>query len=402
MPLQHRLGRLDRAGARARTPCRRPTSYARAARRSKGPRCPACARSWARSFDRRRVRRHDDQGRVRARPRRPARRRGSGSRRSASRRPRRSPPSAFTAASAADDHASPSTALAVPTPPFQAAAGSGALGHRRARPRADAALGDRAVGRRLARGVAGRGVRPGERRRPTARSNSTAAGTIGTRATPVSNPTPRSSSQRATPSAAARPNALPPVSRTACTSFTIVPGRIASVSRVPGRRPSRRPTRRSRRAEHDGAAGEPAGSVQCPTRMPGTSVIDAAPRRLRRSERARFARSVPPGRLTRWRFGGSPRSTSAANRSRRRSARRAPPSSAMCPARSSTSRRPSGSSPASATAEEGGVIRSCSPTITSAGTRTCCTASRRSMSISAGEPLGPHAPRAPGRRAPTT
>jgi hypothetical protein len=40
-----------------------------------------------------------------------------------------------------------------------------------------------------------------------------------------------------TPSAAARPNALPPESTTAWTSGVMVPGRIASVSRVPGAPP---------------------------------------------------------------------------------------------------------------------------------------------------------------------
>src|SRR5919106_159244 len=104
---------------------------------------------------------------------------------------------------------------------------------------------------------------------PTRRSNTTAAGTIGTRATPTSNPTPRSSSHRITPSAAARPNALPPVRRTPCTSSTSRPGWRRSVSRVPGA-----PPRTSPEPIVPGGGRttvqpvNPTGSVQCPTRSP--------------------------------------------------------------------------------------------------------------------------------------
>src|SRR5271166_2146683 len=72
---------------------------------------------------------------------------------------------------------------------------------------------------------------------PTVRSKTTAAGTIGTTLSPVpsSNRTPRrcSSSHLITPSAAARPYALPPVSSTASTSRTVLEGSSRSVSRVP-------------------------------------------------------------------------------------------------------------------------------------------------------------------------
>ncbi len=74
---------------------------------------------------------------------------------------------------------------------------------------------------------------------PRPRSNTTAAGTTGTTPArssgePIGNPSPCSSSQPTTPSAAARPNALPPVRHTAWITSTRFSGRSASVSRVPG------------------------------------------------------------------------------------------------------------------------------------------------------------------------
>ena len=72
-----------------------------------------------------------------------------------------------------------------------------------------------------------------------------------------------------TPSAAARPNALPPVSRMACACSSSMPGRSASVPRVPGAPP---------RTSTPGTAPpgtsttvqpvRPASSVQCPTDTP--------------------------------------------------------------------------------------------------------------------------------------
>src|SRR6266511_778443 len=108
---------------------------------------------------------------------------------------------------------------------------------------------------------------------PTPRSNRTAAGTMGTRATPASNPIPRSSRNRTTPSAAARPNALPPVSRTAWTSWTSMPGRRRSVSRVPGAPPRTSPDP-TVPGGHSTTVHpvSPSRSVQLPTRIPGTSV----------------------------------------------------------------------------------------------------------------------------------
>jgi hypothetical protein len=112
---------------------------------------------------------------------------------------------------------------------------------------------------------------------PIPRSNSTAAGTIGTRAISVSNPMSRSASHATAPSAAASPNALPPANTIAWTSGVNVPGRRASVSRVPGAPPftSTDPAVPGGHSTtvHPVAA---ASSVQCPTRIPATSVIEPA------------------------------------------------------------------------------------------------------------------------------
>jgi hypothetical protein len=73
---------------------------------------------------------------------------------------------------------------------------------------------------------------------PTGRSKITAPGTIGTTRLgsvgSITMPAPFSSSQRITPSAAARPKALPPVSRIASIWRTVFIGSSRSVSRVPG------------------------------------------------------------------------------------------------------------------------------------------------------------------------
>jgi hypothetical protein len=92
----------------------------------------------------------------------------------------------------------------------------------------------------------------------------------------TSMPMPRSSSQRMAPSAAARPQALPPASITACTCCTRLPGASRSVSRVPGAAPrtSTPPTAPSRAM----ITVQPVGrrvSVKWPTSMPATSVMAA-------------------------------------------------------------------------------------------------------------------------------
>ncbi len=144
-------------------------------------------------------------------------------------------PSALTAASA-ETTTSPASTEAPPTPPFQHAPGPGCFATVAPvpAPTLPSSTSPSAAASQAAYPAASSGRAVDS---PIARSNRTAAGTIGTRATPASNPTPRSSSQRATPSAAARPNALPPVRSTAWISLTEVPGRIGSVSRVPGAPP---------------------------------------------------------------------------------------------------------------------------------------------------------------------
>jgi hypothetical protein len=98
---------------------------------------------------------------------------------------------------------------------------------------------------------------------------------MGTLATIASKPTPRSDRNRITPSAAASPNALPPVSKTALTSWTSVPGRRRSVSRVPGAPPLTSPDPTvpggQRTTVHPVA---PTRSVSWPTSRPATSAIE--------------------------------------------------------------------------------------------------------------------------------
>src|SRR5439155_21971058 len=78
--------------------------------------------------------------------------------------------------------------------------------------------------------------------------------------------------------AAARPNALPPVSRTASTCWTSVPGRRRSVSRVPGAPPRTSPEPIVPGGQSSTVHPVSAiGSVQCPTRIPGTRVITEPP-----------------------------------------------------------------------------------------------------------------------------
>ena len=79
---------------------------------------------------------------------------------------------------------------------------------------------------------------------------------MGTGPAPVGNPRPRSSHQRTTPSAAARPNAEPPVSTTASTLLDGAEG-IEQVELPGGRRPAPHLARRGGAdgQEHDGAPG---------------------------------------------------------------------------------------------------------------------------------------------------
>src|SRR5215218_1777027 len=109
---------------------------------------------------------------------------------------------------------------------------------------------------------------------PMTTSKRTAAETRGMRATPTSRPMPFSSRKRTTPSAAASPNALPPVRRRACVPRKAPMGPRRSVSRVPGEEPrtstpTMAPSGFSKRTAVQPVV--PSLSVAWPTRMPGTS-----------------------------------------------------------------------------------------------------------------------------------
>src|SRR5690606_31122065 len=140
-------------------------------------------------------------------------------------------PAAFTTASAPTTK--PSTcSLAEPTPPFSEPACAPAPA-----PAVPWATEPSVAASHAAYPNAAPGRRPHS---PRGRSQMTAAGTIGTTcdgSAPTGNPRCRSSSQRITPSAAARPNALPPARHTASTVLTRFSGSSRSVSRVPGAPP---------------------------------------------------------------------------------------------------------------------------------------------------------------------
>ena len=226
-----------RAPSRARTPCRRRHRMRGPHARSTRPTLPACASSWRALLGQRRVGRHDDEGRVRRRARASA------------------SASGFRLA-----------AIGVPSSSTIAAEGV----HRRDRARrprrpprrpsrADPAL----PARRPGRGLRDGGPRPGARRcpprrgrrsRPRTRRAPAAASGRATRRRRRGRTAPRRArsgpgrrrcrtrcraprATAATPSAAASPNALPPASTIAWTSGVNVPGRRASVSRVPGAPP---------------------------------------------------------------------------------------------------------------------------------------------------------------------
>ena len=108
---------------------------------------------------------------------------------------------------------------------------------------------------------------------PSVRSKMTAAGTIGTGPALVATPRPSASSAATTPSAAASPNALPPLSTRAWACSTDMPGASSAVSRVPGAAPRTSPatTLGSGRTTTVQPVRASA-SDQCPTARPATSV----------------------------------------------------------------------------------------------------------------------------------
>ena len=143
-----------------------------------------------------------------------------------------------------------------------------------ARSRADDALRDRPVGRGVVGGGTRRRGRANAERPAATRSNTTAAGTIGTTPPGTGNPTPAASSRAITPSAAASPYADPPDSTMAWTRWTVASGRSRSVSRVPGAAPR---TSAPATAPPAGVSTtvvpeSPPSTCAWPTRRPTTSV----------------------------------------------------------------------------------------------------------------------------------
>src|SRR5919107_418951 len=109
---------------------------------------------------------------------------------------------------------------------------------------------------------------------PTTTSKRRAADTSGMRSTPISRPTPFSSRKRTTPSTAASPKALPPVSSRAWVGRTAPTGPSRSVSRVPGEEPrtstpTTAPSWPSKRTAVQPVT--PSLCVAWPTSTPGTS-----------------------------------------------------------------------------------------------------------------------------------
>ena len=102
---------------------------------------------------------------------------------------------------------------------------------------------------------------------PRPRSKITAAGTMGTTwpgSGPTGKPMPSRSSAAITPSAAASPYALPPVSTTAFTCSTTFRGSSRSVSRVPGPPP---------RTSTPPTAPSPASTTVVPVSQPSPSAV---------------------------------------------------------------------------------------------------------------------------------
>ena len=118
---------------------------------------------------------------------------------------------------------------------------------------------DRARGRGECRATL---LGPGRRAADSTRSKIAAAGTIGT-GPPASGTLARARrGTRITPSAAARPNAEPPVSTTASTRSTVRPGSSSAISRVAGAPP---------RTSHEPTvpSGDDTRSRRCPPRSSG-------------------------------------------------------------------------------------------------------------------------------------
>ena len=134
------------------------------------------------------------------------------------------------------------------------------------------------------RGRGARRPRPGGRRWPPRGRSAPAPHGSGS-------PRPCSASARITPSAAARPNAEPPVSTIASTCSTLANGSSTAVSRVAGA-PPRISTEPTVSGGSTTTVTPVAVPVQCPARTPGTSVITSA----RSRRRAASACSSPPWR----------------------------------------------------------------------------------------------------------
>src|SRR3990170_6732952 len=130
----------------------------------------------------------------------------------------------------------------------------------------------------------------GARGSPTARSKRTAPATCGTTVGPALKPTPRSSRYCITPKTASRPKALPPVRRTPFRVGTRWRGSRKSGPGTATAQPrSSTPPTAGRSVSTTVQPVRPTGSVTCPTRMPGTSVI------IPRREAPPPFRHLPPG-----------------------------------------------------------------------------------------------------------
>ena len=149
---------------------------------------------------------------------------------------------------------------------------------RRCRRRCDRAAPHRLAPRRRLRSPRPARAAPSRRRRD--RSKSASVTTIGTGPAPVAKPDPCSAHQRITPSAAASPNAEPPVSTTASSRSTMRSGASRSNSRVAGAPPRTSPD--AVVPSGNRITVQPvcaSGCVQWPTRTPGMSVITLRPPR---------------------------------------------------------------------------------------------------------------------------
>src|SRR5581483_2474614 len=173
------------------------------------------------------------------------------------------------AATRAPTVASPSRTEAVPSPaatPYSRPRHFPAVAPRPAPTRPETAAAPRAASTAAARPSSGPGVRA------TGRSNSAAPTTIGTTPAAVGKPCPRSARNRITPSAAASPKADPPLSTTASIRSTSRVGSSSPSSRVAGAPPRTSPEPTVPAGAHT-TVTPVSGPVQCPTRIPGTSVM---------------------------------------------------------------------------------------------------------------------------------